>query len=337
MLMTSGTARRVLLGQLLASLAASPIALASRRAAPAWAGSPGGHLQKGEVRTPSEALLTGALRVKGWSEPGNLVPRVARPLADKTLAMAAAEFGDASAGGPRVGGHAGDPGPARPGPAKSRSSWSAPANPVGTGLVASLARPGGNVTGGVVAARRSDSQDLEPADEMVPRARRVGLVNQAGDPGQARFEKVMADAARPARGLGWQGLQVRTSRMLVAAISDSRADALLLIANQMIYRRPERIAEAGRWRARLPIAVTGAPARDPVRGRHPVLLHPREQELYRPRRGVHRPHPARRETRRHSGRAASALRLHHQTSGRRGAMDLEVPRALPPRRDELIE
>ena len=61
------------------------------RAAPAWAGFPRAHAER-ETRTPSEALLLGALRLKGWSGPGSLVLESRGPAADKTLAMAAAEL-----------------------------------------------------------------------------------------------------------------------------------------------------------------------------------------------------------------------------------------------------
>ena len=76
-------------------------------------------------------------------------------------------------------------------------------DPVGTGLVATLARPGGNVTGVSWRLDELIPKTLSLLHEMVPRARRVDLVNQAGDPSQARFAKVMADAAR-ARALDWR-------------------------------------------------------------------------------------------------------------------------------------
>lgn len=275
--MSSGTARRVLFGRLLALLAASPALLAQPRRARVGLLSllP---LAKAGERTPSEALLLGALRVKGWSEPGNLLLESRGPSADRTLAMAAAELVSlrpevlVSAGTPAI-------------RALRDSTREIPivmvgaGDPVGTGLVESLARPGGNVTGVSWRLDELIPKTLSLLHEMVPRARRIGLVNQAGDPGHARFEKAMADAAR-ARGLGWQAEQVKDLDELVAAISGSRADALLLVATQMIYRQPQRIAEAAVER-RLPVAVTGGPARDPVAGGILCCYTPREQELYR--------------------------------------------------------
>ena len=330
--MTSGTARRVLLGQLLALLAASPTALAQpRRARVGWLSLL--PLAKAEARTPSEGLLLGALRLKGWSEPGSLVLESRGPAADKTLAMAAAELVSLR---PEVLVSAGTPAirALRDLTREIPIVMVGAGDPVGTGLVASLARPGGNVTG--VSWRLDDliPKTLSLLHEMVPRARRVGLVNQAGDPGQARFEKVMADAAR-ARGLGWQALQVKDVEELMAAISDSRADALLLIATQMIYRRPERIAEAAVAR-RLPIAVTGAPARDPVAGGILCCYTPREQELYR--RAAECVDRILRGAKPADIPVEQPLRYDFIINLRTAkAMGLKVPRALRLSADELIE
>jgi putative ABC transport system substrate-binding protein len=277
MLMTSRSARRVLLGQLLALLAASPIALAQpRRARVGWLSF--APMPRGEARTPSEALLLGALRLKGWSEPGSLVLESRGPAADKTLAMAAAELVSLR---PEVLVSAGTPAirALRDQTSEIPIVMVGAGDPVGTGLVASLARPGGNVTG--VSWRLDDliPKTLSLLHEMVPRARRVDLVIQAGDPGHAHFAKVMADAAR-ARGLASLAMQVKDADELVAAISGSTADALLLIATSMIYRQPERFAEAAVAR-RLPIAVTGGPARDATASGLLCSYTPREQELYR--------------------------------------------------------
>jgi len=274
--MTSVTARRVLLGQLLALLAANQTVLAQpRRARVGWLSF--ATLPKGETRTPGEALLLGALRLKGWSEPGSLVLESRGPAVDKTLAMAAAEL---VALRPEVLVSAGTPAirALRDLTRDIPIVMVGAGDPVGTGLVASLARPGGNVTGVSWRLDELIPKTLSLLHEMVPRARRVDLVIQAGDPGHARFAKVMADAAR-ARGLASQTMQVKDADELVAKISGSTADALLLIATAMIYRQPERLAEAAVAR-RLPIAVTGGPARDPTASGLLCSYTPREQERF---------------------------------------------------------
>ena len=254
------TARRVLLGQMIALLAGSTTAFAqTRRARVGWlALSP---LPKTGVRTLSETLLLSALRQKGWSEADNLVLEARGPARDKTLALAASELISrrpdvlVSSGTPAIRA-------LRDLTTEIPIVMAGAGDPVGTGLVASLAHPGGNVTG--VSWRLDDliPETLSLLHEMVPRARRVDLVDQANDPGHAVFAKVMLDAAR-SLGLGCQVFQVRNEDELVTSIAGSTADALLMIATQMIYADPERIAAAAVGRG-LPIAITGGPARDPT-------------------------------------------------------------------------
>jgi putative ABC transport system substrate-binding protein len=55
-------------------------------------------------------------------------------------------------------------------------------DPVGTGLVASLARPGGNVTGTSSTTAESGSKTLEIVREIMPSARRVAVLANATDP-----------------------------------------------------------------------------------------------------------------------------------------------------------
>jgi putative ABC transport system substrate-binding protein len=53
-------------------------------------------------------------------------------------------------------------------------------DPVGAGLVASLGRPGGNVTGNSVLSPELNSKRLEILKDAVPKVARVGLLRQAG-------------------------------------------------------------------------------------------------------------------------------------------------------------
>jgi putative tryptophan/tyrosine transport system substrate-binding protein len=56
------------------------------------------------------------------------------------------------------------------------------ADPVGLGFVASEARPGGNVTGIAPYVKGLPAKQLELAREVVPGARRIGLVDDVNDP-----------------------------------------------------------------------------------------------------------------------------------------------------------
>jgi ABC-type uncharacterized transport system substrate-binding protein len=55
-------------------------------------------------------------------------------------------------------------------------------DPIGSGLISSLARPGGNITGISASIPELGSKSLELIRDFVPAARRVGLVRNANDP-----------------------------------------------------------------------------------------------------------------------------------------------------------
>ena len=257
---TGRMARRALLGQLVALLASSSTCLAqARRARVGWLGP--GPLPKTGVRSLNETLLLDALRQKGWNEPTNLVLEARGPASDKTLAVAAAELVSlkpdvlVSSGTPAIK-------TLRDLTTEIPIVMVGAGDPVGTGLIASLARPGGNVTGASWQLDDLIPKTLSLLHEMVPRAKRVDMVNQVGDPGHAVFAKGMLDAAR-SRSLECQVFQVRDEDELVTTTAGSPADGLLMLATPMIYANPERIAAAAVGRG-LPIAITGGPARDPT-------------------------------------------------------------------------
>ena len=62
-------------------------------------------------------------------------------------------------------------------------------DPVGTGLISSLARPGGNITGLSATSAETGAKTLELIREMLPSTRRVGVLTNAVDP----FSRVLAD------------------------------------------------------------------------------------------------------------------------------------------------
>ena len=70
------------------------------------------------------------------------------------------------------------------------------ADPMGEGIVASLARPGGNVTGLSTLATELNTKRLEILKDAVPKLARVGLlVRQAGNPGEEQQIKELRVAA----------------------------------------------------------------------------------------------------------------------------------------------
>jgi putative ABC transport system substrate-binding protein len=69
-------------------------------------------------------------------------------------------------------------------------------DPIGTGLVASLARPGGNVTGVTGAGGEMAAKNLELVREVLPAARRVAALANAADPFHRPFLAHIQDAGR---------------------------------------------------------------------------------------------------------------------------------------------
>lgn len=73
-------------------------------------------------------------------------------------------------------------------------------NPVGAGLVKSLARPGGNVTGQSIIQTDTAAKRIELLLELVPRARRLGFIGPAGNASVAAVFRALKQAA-DAKGL----------------------------------------------------------------------------------------------------------------------------------------
>ena len=74
-------------------------------------------------------------------------------------------------------------------------------DPVGTGLIASLARPGGNVTGLSSVSAELGSKLLEVVREVLPKAQRVPVVGLATDPFSAALRSVFERTRKRCRSI----------------------------------------------------------------------------------------------------------------------------------------
>jgi putative ABC transport system substrate-binding protein len=120
------------------------------------------------------------------------------------------------------------------------------ADPVGGGLVASLARPGGNVTGLTFVAPELAGKRLQLLLEAFPRATRVAVLWNGGNSG-AQSEWQAGEAAARSLGLTLQPLQVRSLQELPARLSGlgrDRPDALYVIGDPMTSSARHIIVEA---------------------------------------------------------------------------------------------
>jgi len=127
------------------------------------------------------------------------------------------------------------------------------ADPVGTGLVASLARPGGNITGlsdfnlGVVTKR------FELLKEVVPSASRVAvLLNPANPTNPLQLKEIQAVA--PALGVTLLPLEARELNDVdraFAVMRNQQPGALIVFGDQMFGTHQKRLAELA-LKSRLP-------------------------------------------------------------------------------------
>ena len=104
-------------------------------------------------------------------------------------------------------------------------------DPVGNGFVASLARPGGNITGLSTLAPELSGKQLELLKEIVPKLSRVAVFGTSTHPGNAQALKEMELAAK-AFGVQLQYLDVLSPKDIETAFraaSKGRADAVLMM------------------------------------------------------------------------------------------------------------
>jgi putative ABC transport system substrate-binding protein len=118
-------------------------------------------------------------------------------------------------------------------------------DPVGSGLVASLARPGGNVTGLTIMSPDLVGKQLELLKEVVPKVSRVALLRHPDNPASAAQLRE-AQAAAQALGVRLQTLEARSPQEIddaFAAMTRERAGALLIIPDTLFWSQRRQIVE----------------------------------------------------------------------------------------------
>jgi putative ABC transport system substrate-binding protein len=114
----------------------------------------------------------------------------------------------------------------------------AAADPVATGLISSLARPGGNITGLSTASSERYVKLLELIPEALPSARRVAILLNAASPFSGPLVEQLENAGRTLA-IGVQVIKLRGTDEFGAAFSaieKERADVIILQAS--LPRRP---------------------------------------------------------------------------------------------------
>jgi putative ABC transport system substrate-binding protein len=115
-------------------------------------------------------------------------------------------------------------------------------DPVGGGLVASLARPGGNVTGLSFQSADTSSKRLELLREVVPGLRRLAAMFDVGYPAAVLEMREVQTAARTL-GLEVGPLEIRRAEDIASALETlkAQADALYVIQDSLLSANLIRI------------------------------------------------------------------------------------------------
>src|SRR4029434_8446780 len=128
-------------------------------------------------------------------------------------------------------------------------------DPVRAGLVESLARPGGNVTGLTTLARELGGKRLELLKEAVPKLARVAVLYDPAIPGTTREVKEELPTVARALGLTVQPWEVRAAddfEKVFAALNKQRPDGLFVPGGgQLMNANRKRIADLA-LKSRLP-------------------------------------------------------------------------------------
>jgi putative tryptophan/tyrosine transport system substrate-binding protein len=193
------------------------------------------------VRNDLEALRTG-LRDLGWVEGKNLLietrwagvnPQRQRELAAElkalpvavVLAVGTTTIGAARGGAPGL-------------PVVMINGG----DPVGAGFVASLARPGGDLTGTSAAGEEVLAKQVELLSAAVPRLKRVSVLMNSANPGNGFFFDAMSLRAKTL-GLRVDRIDVATEGEVDGAVARAKGGALVVVNDPMFLPRRVHIVE----------------------------------------------------------------------------------------------
>jgi putative ABC transport system substrate-binding protein len=118
-------------------------------------------------------------------------------------------------------------------------------DPVGAGLVASLARPGGNLTGLTLLAPELSGKRLELLKEAAPKTTSVAVISSAANPAHAGYLRETKAAAQ-SLSVALRIVEVRSQDdldMVFKAVTSARPSALITLADGMLLNNRTRIVE----------------------------------------------------------------------------------------------
>ena len=115
-------------------------------------------------------------------------------------------------------------------------------DPVGAGFVASLRRPGGELTGTSAAGEEVLSKHVELLSAAVPKLKGIGVLMNSANPANGFFFEAMSARARTL-GLRLDRTDVAAEGEIDRAIARAQGGALIVVTDPMFFRHRARIAE----------------------------------------------------------------------------------------------
>jgi putative ABC transport system substrate-binding protein len=126
-------------------------------------------------------------------------------------------------------------------------------DPVGSGFIASLARPGGNITGLSALTPELSGKQLELLKEIIPKVSRVAVLGNSNEPANPKTLKEM-ELAAGVLGIRVLSLDVRGSRDIEPAFEETtkaRADALVVLPSFVLSDQRTKVANLA-MKSRIP-------------------------------------------------------------------------------------
>jgi putative ABC transport system substrate-binding protein len=118
-------------------------------------------------------------------------------------------------------------------------------DPVGSGFIASLARPGGNITGLSALSPEMSGKQLEILKEVMPRLSRMAIIGNSTNPGDAQSlrETVLAAGSFEVYLRYLDVLEPNDIETAFRAAAKGRADALLVLGNPILNAHRKQIVD----------------------------------------------------------------------------------------------
>jgi putative ABC transport system substrate-binding protein len=136
-------------------------------------------------------------------------------------------------------------------------------DPVGTGLIANLAHPGGNITGGALLSAELGAKRLELLKEVVPGLSRTAVLWNGANPANTLAWRETEGAARTL-GVTLQSHDVRITKdfnIAFATMAQQRPDAVSVLSDALITQYQKEIVDFA-INERLPSVF---PSKDPIK------------------------------------------------------------------------